>query len=185
MPIFKECTIARFKNFLKLAIGIFVLLVWSHDDGRPDTLSESDQAYVMQQAQASEDRMVDILDKIDRFVCEPNREVEMAEALASAVDSWREIDNKIESDGRFYVKCDDDRYASQIQRLLQLNNDFDDASEILVREILSRLEREECDPKVFDILCPSFSQAANGSPENHPCDKRRCFWCRSKRILTF
>ena len=68
---------ARRLLILTQVICIFGVTVWFHDDGLPDSLSEADQTYVLQQSQLAENRMRDVVDGMRRFVAEPDRESEI------------------------------------------------------------------------------------------------------------
>ena len=169
---------------LRLAICIFMMMVWFHDDGLPETLSEADQAYVLQQSQIAEGRMRDVVDEMRRFVAEPDRESEVADELIDAVYSWVEIGQKQTNDKRFFVKFNDDQYRRQCERLTQLSGELESVTDDMTEEVLARRERGEHDQEVYDRLREAFSDASlSWTDSGDFCDKRKCFWCYCQKQM--
>ena len=138
------------------AICIFGVMVWLHDDGLPDSLSEADQTYVLQQSQLAENRMQDVVDGMRRFVAEPDRESETADSLVDAVNSWVEISIERAEDPRCFVEFDDIRLRNQQERTVQVAEELNSATDEMVEELWARRERGEYDQEAYDRLVVAF-----------------------------
>ena len=178
---------ARRILILAQVICIFGVTVWFHDDGLPDSLSEADQTYVLQQSQLAENRMRDVVDGMRRFVAEPDRESEMADRLVDAADSLVEICNEIVEDPRFFTEFDDIRSRNQSQRLEGLAIDLAAASAEFVEAITARSEYGEHDREAYERMAIAFRNGSNMSlatPKlDGVCDKRKCIWCFFQRVI--
>ena len=167
------------------AIGIFGVMVWFHDDGLPDSLSEADQTYVLQQSQLAENRMRDVVDGMRRFVAEPDRESEMADRLVDAVELSIEITNEIIEDPRFFTEFDSIRNANQQERFVEVTKQMNSATDEMVEELLARKERGEYDQEAYDRLTVAFKKTTQNRKElpDGVCDKRKCIWCFFQQVM--
>ena len=167
------------------AIGIFGVMVWFHKGGLPESLSEADQTYVLQQCQIEESRIRDVVDGMRRFVADPDRESEVADCLVNAVDSWREISIARTEDPRFFVEFDDIRLRNQQERTVQVVEELKSATDEMVEELWARRERGEYDQEAYDRLVVAFEKTSPNWTElpDSVCDKRKCIWCFFQRVL--
>ena len=176
---------ARRILILAQVICIFGVTVWFHDDGLPDSLSEADQTYVLQQSQLAENRMRDVVDGMRRFVAEPDRESETADSLVDAVNSWVEINNEMIEDPRFFTEFDSIRNRNQQDRFAEVEKELNSATDEMVEELWARKERGEYDQEAYDRLKMAFEKTSWNWTElpDGVCDKRKCIWCFFQRVL--
>ena len=176
---------ARRILILTQVICIFGVTVWFHDDGLPDSLSEADQTYVLQQSQLAESRMRDVVDGMRRFVAEPDRESEMADRLVDAVDSLVEICNEIVEDPRFFTEFDSIRNRNQQDRFAEVEKELNSATDEMVEELWARKERGEYNQEAYDRLVVAFKKVSPNWTElpDCVCDKRKCIWCFFQRVI--
>ena len=176
---------ARRILILTQVICIFGVTIWFHDDGLPDSLSETDQTYVLQQSQLVENRVRDVVDGMRRFVAEPDRESEMADRLVDAVDLWVEITAEIIEDPRFFTEFDSIRNGKQQERFAEVAEELNSAAEKMVEELWARRERGEYDQEAYDRLVVAFEKTSPNWTElpDSVCDKRKCIWCFFQRVL--
>ena len=176
---------ARRILILTQVICIFGVTVWFHDDGLPDSLSEADQTYVLQQSQLAESRMRDVVDGMRRFVAEPDRESEMADRLVDAVDSLVEICNEIVEDPRFFTEFDSIRSRNQQDRFAEVEKELNSATDEMVEELWARKERGEYNQEACDRLVVAFKKVSPNWTElpDCVCDKRKCIWCFFQRVI--
>ncbi len=169
------------KTILIPVLVIFYGLIWFHDDGIPETLTKADEAYVLNTHGRLEQRMTQVIEEIEQFIAEPERETELCVSLAATVDSWYAVGNKVHNDGRFLVVTAE--LSSQENRLQQLVTDLEIASQEMAEEIKRRVDGEEYDQDGYDVLYRAFSQDLQANGASIPCSKGKCFWCQLRKIL--
>lgn len=161
-----------------LAFGVMVLI---HDSGIPESLSESDQQYVLQKSEELVDKLEEVVDLMRQFNSQPNRESELATVLTKKVDQWYRLGTEVNCDGRFFTPTHNPSLEAINKRLLIINEQFSKATDEMALEVIARRESGEHDQEAYDLLCAAFSQ--DFSTESAVCDRKNCFWCVCQHLF--
>ena len=165
---------------------IFAACVFLHDDGHPDSISDSEKAYVLTMCEQSDQQIVLVINRMEQFITDPENPIERADALTEALTDWFSISDEIVQAPEFYydVKLQDQsdfaiQYRSINERILSREDALHEASDLLAQDIIDRSDSIDLDHESFSKLRAVLGRTLE-PPASGPCDHRTCFWCRAR-----
>ena len=99
-------TLERLKHFALALMLVFAACVYLHDDGHPESISESEKAYVLTTLSQLDQQVVLTIERTEQFISDPENTIERADALTEAYADWAKTLHKVLRDPVFYYSID-------------------------------------------------------------------------------
>ena len=174
---FFKTTVCVFVIFLVVFTGI----AFFHDDGTPDSLSDTQKQYVLNALDEYLVRMDEVIDAMEQFTMHPDQDDEKLAKLLVAMDNHRPMWTELVSNPVFFVAFDE--LTPVTKKLNEQGSQLGVAADKMAKKLDRRLTAGEATKEKYKQLETAF----RSFPEINQtiCDPSDCTLCKCKKWMSW
>jgi hypothetical protein len=181
-------TLGLIKTGLVFGLFSFLAIVYFHDAGVPETLTQKEREYVLCTRAEFHDATLQFTDDILLFVSHPEQERQWVDRLILDLNELLGLEHQMVNDRIFWVK--DPAVVLTFQKTMEsCITATETACDQMAKEVIQRVENDDFaqDEVGYRRLAQLLERIAATTPISNRdfCDQRKCFWCKCRRHWKF
>ncbi len=164
-----------------VAITVAVACIMFHDNGVPDSISETEKVYVIETWAKADRQMDDIIEKFREFNECPQSESEICRDLTKALHGWHDTMDLMVNEPTFWVRIPEYNEL-QSHMMHKIESELGQATSDFVDEAGRRKSEGMYDAEAYELLRKALGRKSKFET-SELCDPTECICCRCKRFL--